>query len=127
VLGIRGRNTVDTTAGSRARMRERAPGKVKIDSKTFEVTDISESGVVIDDYTGDLVARQRVYFDLILPVGGEKEKEEAFRCEAAIVKLEKGRMVAKFLDLRNDARRVIRHIVAHRNAVITSAPMPRAG
>jgi len=120
---MRGRNTVETTAGSRSRMRERPPGQVKIDSKTFPVTDIGESGVVIDEYTGDLIAKQRVYFDLILPVG---EKDEAFRCEASILKLEKGRMVAKFLDLRADARRVIRHIVAHRNAVI-SAPVPRAG
>ncbi len=124
MLGIRGRNSVETTAGSRSRMRERPPGQVKIDSKTFEVTDISESGVVIDDFTGDLVVKQRVYFDLILPVG---EKEESFRCEAAIVKLEKGRLVAKFLDLRNDARRVIRHIVAHRNAVIAAPVVPRAG
>jgi hypothetical protein len=104
-------------------MRDRPPGQVKIDSKTFYVTDISESGVVIDDYTGDLVAKQRVYFELILPVG---EKDEAFRCEATIVKLEKTRMVAKFLDLRSDARRAIRHIVAHRNAVISAPVVPRA-
>ena len=76
MLGMRGRNTIETTAGSRARMREGPPGQVKIDSKTFPVTDISESGVVIDGYTGDLIAKQRVYFDLILPVG---EKDEAFR------------------------------------------------
>jgi hypothetical protein len=114
---------VETTAGSRARMREAPPGQVKIDSKSFSVTDISESGVVIDDFTGDLLVKQRIYFDLILPVG---EKDESFRCEAMIVKLEKGRLVAKFLDLRNDARRVIRHIVAHRNAVIAPAAVPRS-
>jgi hypothetical protein len=124
VLGIRGRNTIEATAGERARLRERPPGQVKIDSKTFPVTDISESGVVIDSFTGDLIVKQRVYFDLILPVG---EKDESFRCEASIVKLEKGRLVAKFLDLRADARRVIRHIVAHRHAVVTAPVIPRTG
>lgn len=117
---MRGRNSgnVETTAGSRARMREAPPGQVKIDSKTFSVTDINESGVVVDDCTSDLVLKQRIYFDLVLPVG---EKEEAFRTEAVVVKLEKGRLVAKFLDLRNDARRAIRMIIAHRQG----APIPR--
>ena len=74
MLGVRGRNTIEATAGERARLRERPPGQVRIDSKTFPVTDISESGVVIDSFTGDLIVKQRVYFDLVLPVG-EKDSD----------------------------------------------------
>jgi hypothetical protein len=110
------------TAGTRARNRDRPMATVKIDSKTCPVTDISEAGVVIDEYTGDLVVKQRIYFDLIVPVG---EKEQDFRVEATIVKLEKGRMVAKFLDLRKDARRAILGILAQRQGI--AAPPPRAG
>ena len=104
-------------------MRDAPPGQVKIDSKTFPITDINESGVVIDDFGGDLVPKQRIYFDLVLPVG---EKEEAFRCEALIVKLEKGRLVAKYLDLRPDAKRAIRVLMAHRQAAHIPVPAPRA-
>jgi hypothetical protein len=113
---------VETTAGSRARMRERTSATVKIDSKVFDVMDMSESGLVLDPYSGDLVAKQRFYFDLILPIN---DKEQVFRAEAMVIKVEGTRLVGKFIDLRRDAQRAIQYILAHRNAVI--AGVARAG
>ena len=114
MFGSRNR-TVETTAGSRARLRDRPPATVKIDSKVFDVIDMSESGFVLDPYSGDLVAKQRVYFDLILPVD---DKEQVFRAEAMVVKIAGTRLVGKFIDLRRDAQRAIQYILAHRNAPI---------
>jgi hypothetical protein len=119
VLGFRGRTSASvTTAGSRARMRDR-PATVKIDSKVFTVIDMNEAGLVIEPYEGDLIVKQRVYFDLIIPVG---ETEAMFRAEAIVTRRDGNRLIGRFNDLRNDARRAIQYVAAHRNA-----PPPGAG
>lgn len=116
------RREVETTAGSRARMRERTSATVKIDSKVFDVIDMNEAGLVLDPYSGDLVAKQRFYFDLIVPIN---DKEESFRAEAMVIKIEGTRLVGKFIGLRRDAQRAILYMLAHRNAVL--AGPARAG
>ncbi|MEJ0068651.1 MAG: hypothetical protein WDO24_07930 [Pseudomonadota bacterium] len=119
-IGVFGRRTTrtETTAGSRARSRDRPAATIKIDSKIFPVVDLNEAGFVIDSYEGDLVVKQRIYFDLIVPVG---DKEEAYRAEATIMRLQGGRMIGRFNDLRRDAQRAIQTVMAHR------APPPGAG
>ncbi len=119
MLGSRGRSSASvTTAASRSRMRER-PATVKIDSKVFTVIDMNEAGLVIEPYEGDLIVKQRVYFDLIIPVG---ETEAMFRAEAIVTRRDGNRLIGRFNDLRNDARRAIQYVAAHRNA-----PPPGAG
>jgi len=122
VLGTRGRNSATvTTAGSRARQRERPPATVKIDSKIFTVIDMNEAGLVIEPYDGDLVVKQRAYFDLIIPIG---DKEHQFRAEVTVTRRDGERLIGKFNDLRSDARRAIQYVVAHRNAMAAGASKP---
>jgi hypothetical protein len=102
-------------------MRDRPPATVKIDSKIFTVINISEAGLVIEPYDGDLVVKQRVYFDLIIPVG---EKDETFRAEAIITRREGNRVVGKFDNMRRDTLRAIQTVVAYRNAPMPAARRP---
>jgi hypothetical protein len=113
VFGSRDRTAAPpaTTAGSRQRTREGGAASVKIDSKVFPILDISESGFVIDEYQGDLVVKQRFYFDLVVPVG---DKEQTYRTEALAVKVDGTRLVGKFLDARRDLQRAVQYVIAHR-------------
>jgi hypothetical protein len=122
VFGSRSRKSaVTTTAGSRARQRDRPAATVKIDSKVFPVVDMNEAGLIVEPYDGDLVVKQRVYFDLIIPLG---EKDEMFRAEATVMRRDGDRLIGKFNDLRKDARRAIQYIAAHRNAPLPGATKP---
>jgi hypothetical protein len=90
--------------------RRRAPrvepkrSVVKIDSKIYTVKNLSTRGFVLTPYEGDLVAHQRVYLTLVLPVGGE---ERDFATDAVVVRRQSGTLAARFNDLRRDARRAI--------------------
>jgi len=106
---------VATTAGSRARLRDRPPASIKVDSKLYTVVDMSDAGIVVEPYDGDLVVKQRFHFDLILPIN---DKDQSFRCEATITRLQNKRLIAKFGELRSDCRRAIQYVIAHRNAAI---------
>ena len=122
MFGIRARSSAPvTTAGSRSRMRDRPPATVQIDSKVFTVVDMNEAGLIIEPYDGDLVVKQKVYFDLIMPIG---DKDRAFRAEAIITRRDGQRLIGKFNDLRNDVRRAIQYVVAHRNAMLTGSAKP---
>jgi len=122
VFGTRGR-TLDpvTTAASRSRMRDRPPATVKVDSKLYTVVDMNEAGFILEPYDGDLVVKQRVYFDLIIPVG---EKDQAFPAQAIIMRRDGKRLIGKFVDLRKDAQRAIQYVVAHRVAMQPGAVKP---
>jgi hypothetical protein len=113
VIGRRSR--FETSAASRARTRDRAPATIKVDSKIYTVIDIGEAGLVVEPYDGDLVVKQRFYFELVIPVG---DKDQAFRADATVIRVENKRLTAKFNELRNETRRAIQYVVAHRNAVI---------
>jgi hypothetical protein len=84
---------------------------VKIDSKTYPVKDINELGFVVAHYQGDLVPRQRVYFDLLIQLG---EREDAYAVDGLVVRTADRTLVCKFNDLRPDAKRALAQLVAIR-------------
>jgi hypothetical protein len=112
---------VETTAASRSRLRDRPPATMKVDSKIYTVADIGEAGLVVEPYDGDLVPKQRVYFELIIPVG---DKDQSYRAEATVIRVQDKRLIAKFNELRTDTRRAILYVVAHRSAMQTGASKP---
>lgn len=77
---------------------------VKIDSKTHPLRDLSLAGFLIEPYEGDLVAKQRVYLNLILSDG---QHQSEFRTVALVVRIENNVLVGRFIDLRRDAQRAI--------------------
>ncbi len=82
---------------------------IKIDSKTYPVMDINELGFVIEHFDGDLVPRQRVYFELIIKLG---EREQGFHVDALVVRTQNKTLVCRFHDLRRDALHAIQLLVA---------------
>ena len=92
----------------RALLRDAA---VKIDSKTYPVKDINEYGFVVEGYQGDLVPRQRVYFDLVIQLG---EREDAYATDAVVVRNADHTLVCKFQDMRRDAQRALQALVSSR-------------
>jgi hypothetical protein len=109
---------IETTAGSRSRVRDRPLATIKVDSKIYTVIDIGEAGLVLDPYDGDLVAKQKIYFELVIPVG---DSDKSFRAEATVIRVENKRLTAKFGELRNETRRAIQYVVAHRIAMAKPA------
>jgi hypothetical protein len=116
VFGFRGRSSEAASQAAeagrgrtgRALYREAA---IKIDSKTYPILDINLQGFVVEGYEGDLVAKQRVYFDLLIQLG---EREEMYRTEAVVVRTTERILVCRFEDLRRDAQRAITQLVASR-------------
>jgi hypothetical protein len=116
VFGFRGRSSEASSQAAeagrgrtgRALYREAA---IKIDSKTYPILDINPQGFVVEHYEGDLVAKQRVYFDLLIQLG---EREEVYRTEAVVVRTAEKILVCRFEDLRRDAQRAIAQLVASR-------------
>ena len=84
---------------------------IKIDSKTYPILDINEQGFVVENYDGDLVPKQRVYFDLLIQVG---ETEKAYRTEAVVIRISEKILVCRFEDQRKDAARAIQTLIASR-------------
>lgn len=118
MIGRRTARMIETTAGSRSRVRDRPLATIKVDSKIYTVIDIGEAGLVLDPYDGDLVAKQKIYFELVIPVG---DSDKSFRAEATVIRVENKRLTAKFGELRNETRRAIQYVVAHRIAMAKPA------
>ena len=97
--------------------RRRAPrielkrGGAKVDSKTFVLKNVSTQGFLLEAYDGDLIARQRVYLTLMLPVDGQ---ELDYRTDAQVVRIDARNLAGRFNDLRPDARRAIERMVDRR-------------
>ena len=116
MFGFRGRSSEASSQAAaaqrgrtgRALYREAA---IKIDSKTYPVVDINTQGFVVEHYEGDLVPKQRVYFDLLIQMG---EREDMYRTEAVVVRVKDKILVCRFEDLRRDAHRAIEQLVASR-------------
>ncbi|MBI3514793.1 MAG: hypothetical protein HY060_12135 [Proteobacteria bacterium] len=113
MFGFRGRSSEAssrTESGRQGRtlFREAA---IKIDSKMYPILDINEQGFVVENYDGDLVPKQRVYFDLLIQLG---EREEVYRTEAVVVRVSEKILVCRFEDQRKDAARAIQALIASR-------------
>ena len=123
MFGFRGRSSDASSRAESGRQgrtlaREAA---IKIDSKTYPILDINEQGFVVEHYEGDLVPKQRVYFDLLIQLG---EREEVYRTEAVVVRVSQASnakgaatdkvLVCRFEDQRKDAARAIQMLVASR-------------
>ena len=116
MFGFRGRSS-DASSHAAAAQRGRTgralyrEAAIKIDSKTYPVLDINTQGFVVEHYEGDLVAKQRVYFDLMIQLG---DREDIYRTEAVVVRTKDKVLVCRFEDLRRDASRAIEQLVAAR-------------
>jgi hypothetical protein len=95
----------------RAARLELKRGSVKVDSKTFSLKNLSTAGFLLTAYQGDLIARQRVYLTLLLPVDGQ---ERDFPTDAQVVRINQHDLACRFNDLRPDARRTIERLLAKR-------------
>jgi hypothetical protein len=97
--------------------RRRAPrielkqGTAKVDSKTFPLKNLSTTGFLLTPYQGDLIAHQRVYLTLLLPIDGA---ERDFLTDAQVVRLDANTLAGRFNNLRPDARRTIERLLAKR-------------
>jgi len=112
VVSFRGGRSANAEQGpartGRSLFREAA---VKIDSKTYPITDINENGFIIEPFDGDLVPKQRVYFDLLIKVG---DREDTYRAEATVIRTTNKTLVCRFNDLRRDASHALQRLVASR-------------
>jgi hypothetical protein len=104
-----------TASSERRRVPRVAPkqGVALIDSKTFPLKNVSIQGFVVEPYEGDLIAHQRVYLTLVLPINGEPRD---FATDAVVVRAHDRTLAGRFNNLRHDARRAIEHYFRARPA-----------
>jgi hypothetical protein len=101
-------HTATVAERRRAQRIELKRGSAKVDSKTFALKNLSTAGFLLTPYQGDLIARQRVYLTLQLPVDG---KEEDYSIDAQVVRIDDGILAGRFNNLRPDARRAIERLL----------------
>jgi hypothetical protein len=122
VLGFRGRPAGKSAQTEGGRGRAIQPdASIRIDSKSYPVFNISEAGFVIEPYEGDLVAKQRVYFDLVVRLG---EQERTFRAEGTVARVKDRSLACRFNDLRRDALFAVQQLIASRSPRAMPTPVP---
>jgi hypothetical protein len=125
VLGFRGRPGGRSAQAEGGRGRVTQPdASIQIDSKSYPVFNISEAGLVISPYEGDLVPKQRVYFDLVVRLG---EQERSFRIEGTVAQVKDQSLACRFNDLRRDALHAVQQLIISRSPRAVPVPPRQLG
>lgn len=91
-------------AGDERRAAPRIEGTgalVRVDSKEYQVANISTGGFLLKPYDGDLIKHQKFYLTLVFPDG---ENTLEFAADARVARLGPEGLGAYFLNLRPDAQ-----------------------
>lgn len=67
--------------------------KIRVGKKIYPIKDISSDGLSIENYHGDLIAKQHFEFEFILPMQGETLE---FPGHGVVVRIENGLFAAKY-------------------------------
>lgn len=100
------RDSKDAPAGGQPAAQPEA--SVRIDSGVYALSALDRRKLVIDDYRGDLIARQRFHFSFLLPIDGETVEVPT---SGVVLAIKDGRLYARYLAPQPYYQRLMRKAI----------------
>ena len=108
MLGLFKRGEAGGSDEAHGEQEQRAPARVRIDSREYALAALDRAILVVEGFEGDFVARQRFQFCFVLPL---EDEDVEVPTSGRVLRLSEGRLVARYYAPQPYYQRLMRQAI----------------